>query len=62
LEAGQPIPTSETLPRAVLTKRKNHIFNFPEADIDKRVYFAVNLVNSKGVAGPMGPLYTTVVP
>ncbi|MDR3197090.1 MAG: hypothetical protein LBU34_04395 [Planctomycetaceae bacterium] len=57
------IPVSgEELPHSRLTRRKRELFDFPQEDSGKTVYFAVRFENAKGELGPWGPIFAAVIP
>jgi hypothetical protein len=50
------------LPNSVATNRATYLFDFPEADRGKVVWFCVVLENKKHKEGPWGPLANDMVP
>jgi hypothetical protein len=52
----------EELPFSRFTRKKKEIFDFPEADRGKTIYFCIRIENAKGQAGPWGPLLNTKIP
>ena len=44
------------------TRRKTALFNFSPADSGKTAYFSVRYENSKGDAGPWGPMFSALIP
>jgi hypothetical protein len=61
-ELMAPPQTGEELPHSVFTRRKTHRFDFAESDRGKRVYFCIRYENSKGQAGPWGPIFSAIIP
>jgi hypothetical protein len=51
----------EELPYSVFTKKKNKRFDF-EGESGNTVYFCLRYENSKGEAGPFGPILQAVIP
>jgi hypothetical protein len=57
------LPSSgDDLPHSVFTRKRAHQFDFPEADRGKSVYFCLRYENSKGDAGPWGPILQAIIP
>jgi hypothetical protein len=56
-----PPLTGDDLPHSVFTRRKRHRFNF-SGDSGSTVYFCLRYENSKGEAGPFGPVFFAVIP
>jgi hypothetical protein len=48
--------SGEELPSSQFTRRKKEMFVFPGGDSGKSAYFCIRLENSKGKAGPWGPV------
>lgn len=44
------------------TRRKKERFSFLPSDIGKTAYFSIRYENSKGKAGPWGPMISTLIP
>jgi hypothetical protein len=57
-----PPQTADELPKSRFTRRKKEIFKFAQSDVRKTAYFCIRYENSKGVAGPWGPIITAVIP
>jgi hypothetical protein len=58
----KPPVLGQDLPNSRFTKRKKELFDFPADDSGKTVYFCVRLENSKGNAGPWGPVFSAIIP
>jgi hypothetical protein len=59
----QSVPISgNELPHSLFTKRRRELFDFPAEDSAKTVYFCIRYENSKGKAGPWGPIVQAVIP
>jgi hypothetical protein len=57
------VPVSgEELPHSRFTRRKKEMFDFPQEDSSKTVYFCVRYENAKGEPGPWGPIFSAVIP
>ena len=52
----------EDLTKHKFTRRKKEIFEFTPADVKKTAYFAIRYENSKGKAGPWGPMFSALIP
>jgi hypothetical protein len=50
------------LPHSRFTRRKKELFEFPLEDSGKTAYFCIRLENSKGKAGPWGPVFSAIIP
>jgi hypothetical protein len=61
-DGDTPPATAEDLPKNRFTRRKKEIFEFSPADVKKTAYFCIRYENSKGEAGPWGPMITAVIP
>jgi hypothetical protein len=59
--SGPPVNGLE-LGWSVFTRKKREVLEFDEQDRGKKVWFAIQLENAKGQAGPWGPLFWTVIP
>jgi hypothetical protein len=57
-----PPESGEDLPHSIFTRRKKYRFDFSEADRGKTVYFCLCYENSKGEAGPWGPVIPAIIP
>jgi hypothetical protein len=53
--------TGGDLPYSLFTRRKNERFDF-DGESGNRVYFCLRYENSKGEAGPFGPIFSAVIP
>jgi len=60
---------SETMPesgpqlgQSRFTRRKKLLFNFLPADTGKTAFFSIRYENSKGAAGPWGPMFSALIP
>jgi hypothetical protein len=56
-----PPKTGDDLPHSVFTRKKSHLFDFA-GDSGNAVYFCMRYENSKGEAGPWGPVMETHIP
>jgi hypothetical protein len=56
-----PIKTARVLPYSVFTRRRKERFDF-EGESGSTVYFCLRYENSKGDAGPFGPVLSAVIP
>jgi hypothetical protein len=56
-----PIKTARVLPYSVFTRKKKERFDF-EGESGNTVYFCLRYENSKGEAGPYGPILSAVIP
>jgi hypothetical protein len=57
------VPVSgEELPHSRFTRRKKELFDFPQEDRGKTIYFCIRFENAKGEPGPWGPLFSTIIP
>ncbi|MDR0337532.1 MAG: hypothetical protein LBI18_10625 [Planctomycetaceae bacterium] len=52
----------DELPHSRFTRRKKELFDFPQEDSGKTVYFCVRYENAKGEPGPWGPMFSTFIP
>jgi len=43
-------------------RRRKELFIFPAEDSGKTAYFSIRYKNSKGQAGPWGPVFSAVIP
>jgi hypothetical protein len=60
---GDTLPESgEDLPKQRFSRRKRELFEFAPADVKKPAYFCIRYENSKGEAGPWGPMIKAVIP
>ncbi|MDR1268703.1 MAG: hypothetical protein LBK82_04195 [Planctomycetaceae bacterium] len=57
------VPVSgDDLPHSRFTRRKKEIFDFPQEDRGKTVYFCIRYENAKGEPGPWGPIFSAIIP
>ncbi|MDR1142468.1 MAG: hypothetical protein LBL62_12310, partial [Planctomycetaceae bacterium] len=57
------VPVSgDELPHSRFTRRKKEIFDFPQEDRGKTVYFCIRYENAKGEPGPWGPIFSAIIP
>ena len=56
-----PLKTARVLPYSLFTRRKRERFDF-EGESGCTVYFCLRYENSKGKAGPFGPVLSAVIP
>jgi hypothetical protein len=57
------VPVSgEELPHSRFTRRKKELFDFPQEDRGKTIYFCIRYENAKGESGPWGPIFSTIIP
>jgi hypothetical protein len=54
--------SGEELPHSRFTRRKKELFDFPQEDRGKTIYFCVRYENAKGEPGPWGPIFSAVIP
>jgi len=60
---GATLPEDGTkLPESLFTRRKKELFTFLPKDSGKTACFCVRYENSKGKAGPWGPMATAIIP
>ena len=60
---GASLPEDGTkLPESLFTRRKKELFTFLPKDSGKTACFCVRYENSKGKAGPWGPMATAIIP
>jgi hypothetical protein len=57
-----PPASGDDLPHSAFTRKRKHRFDFSEVDRGRRVYFCLRYENSKGEAGPWGPILSAIVP
>jgi len=57
----KPALTGEDLPHSRFTRRKKETLIFSPLENGKTVYFSVRIENSKGEAGPWGPVFKAVI-
>ena len=61
--AGDTVPASgKELRESIFTRRKKELFNFQPEDSGKTAYFSIRYENSKGKAGPWGPMTKAMIP
>lgn len=53
--------TGKDLPESLFTRRKRELFNF-DGESGNRIYFCLCYENSKGEAGPFGPILSAIIP
>jgi hypothetical protein len=58
----EPPVTGKELPSSQFTRRKKEMFIFTAEDSGKTAYFCIHFENSKGKAGPWGPVFSAVIP
>ena len=57
------IPASgKDLHESKFTRKKKELFTFQPEDVKKTAYFCIRYENSKGAAGPWGPLFSATIP
>jgi hypothetical protein len=54
--------TGEDLPHSQFTRRQKEMLVFPPNDSGKTAYFCIRFENSKGQAGPWGPVFSAIIP
>ena len=54
--------TGDELPHSKFTRRKKELFDFNANDSGKTAYFCIQYENSKGEAGPWGPVFQATIP
>jgi len=57
-----PPATGKDLRLSRFTRRKKERFTFQPEDSGKIAYFSIRYENSKGAAGPWGPLFSSIIP
>ena len=58
----QKIPLSgDDLPHSKWTRRKTETFTYDAEDAGKTAYYCIRYENSKGEAGPWGPIFSAVI-
>jgi hypothetical protein len=57
----KPLKTGKVLPYSVFTRRQKERFDF-DGESGNTVYFCLRYENSKGQAGPFGPVLQAVIP
>jgi hypothetical protein len=56
------VPVSgEELTHSRLTRRRKELFDFPQEDRGKTVYFCIRFENAKGESGPWGPIFSAII-
>lgn len=58
----KPPVSGEGLPESKFTRRKKEVIDFLPEDSGKTAYFCLRYENSKGEAGPWGPIVSSVIP
>ena len=61
-DAGDPPPKGYQLRESKFTRRKKELFTFHPSDSGKTAYFCIRYENSKGNAGPWGPVASATIP
>ena len=61
-DAGDPPPQGYHLRESKFTRKKKELFSFHPNDSGKTAYFCIRYENSKGAAGPWGPVAAAVIP
>ena len=61
-DPGDPTPQGRHLRESRFTRRKKELFTFNPEDSGKTAYFCVRYENSKGQAGPWGPVVSATIP
>ncbi|MDR2072928.1 MAG: hypothetical protein LBP60_05810 [Spirochaetaceae bacterium] len=56
-----PLKTGKALPYSVFTRKQKDRFDF-DGESGNTVYFCLYYENSKGEAGPFGPVLSAVIP
>jgi hypothetical protein len=56
-----PVTSGRILPYSIFTRRKKERFDF-EGESGNTVYFCLRYENSKGEAGPFGPVLSAIIP
>ena len=60
---NDPLPENgKSLIQHVFTRRKREIIQFAPTDVKKTAYFCIRYENSKGQAGPWGPMFKALIP
>ena len=57
-----PPASADDLTKSRFARGKRAVFNFPPTDAHKIAYFAIRYENSKGIAGPWGPMFSAIIP
>jgi len=57
-----PPHTGKDLHESKFTRKKRNLFTFQPEDSGKTAYFCIRYENSKGAAGPWGPLCSAIIP
>jgi hypothetical protein len=61
--AGDTPPlTGMDLTESSFSRRKAELFTFPPTESGKTAYFSLRYENSKGKAGPWGPMFSAIIP
>ena len=61
-DTNEPPPMATQLRESKFTRRKKELFTFTPADSGKTAHFCIRYENSKGMAGPWGPIFSAVIP
>jgi len=60
---GATLPVSgKDLNQSRFTRKKMTLFTFQPEDTGKSAFFSIRYENSKGIAGPWGPMFSAVIP
>jgi hypothetical protein len=54
--------SGEDLPHSKFVRKHKELFDFPAEDSGSTVFFCIRFENSKGEAGPWGPVFQAVIP
>ena len=57
-----PPATGMDLIQSMFTRKKKEVFTFLPTETGKTVYFCIRYENSKGKAGPWGPMISAIIP
>jgi hypothetical protein len=57
----KPLKTGRVLPYSIFTRKQKERFDF-DGESGNTVYFCLRYENSKGQAGPFGPVLQAVIP
>ena len=61
-ENNEPHPQAYHLRESRFTRRKRELFTFTPTDSGKTAHFCIRYENSKGKAGPWGPVFSAIIP
>ena len=60
---GDTPPSSGVdLRESLFSRRKNVLFSFLPSDSGKTAYFCIRYENSRGISGPWGPMFSSIIP